>query len=135
MCAAAAAQKVAPKPKKKREAKPPKTPSAKGKRGRKPEVKDKVLAEGLKILGSFKWDAFEASAVSKKGYLNTAHLKQLCIHKGLFDSSGTTPNKMQLLKPLMNPDIWNAERQAAVAGAAQDSDDTDDDDAGGVLTT
>ena len=45
---------------------------------------------------------------AQKGFLTNSHLKQLAIYKGVYENTkgSGTPNKMQLLKPLLAEDTF-----------------------------
>ena len=123
----AACKKVADKERSKAAAAARRRAGGGGGRGavmKEPTVDAESRALALAYLRNHNWDVYEAASGTKKGYLTPAHLKQLCIYKGVYDSiqGFNTANKMQLLKPLLS--VSFEEEKAAAAAEAADTVDT-----------
>ena len=80
-------RKRVPKAKK---VKAPKEPKVR--KVRSPKVKPSVLRAAYEALAEGGWDIFDA--VAKRGKLSTDHLRQLAIHKGVYESSCAPPARL-----------------------------------------
>jgi len=74
-----------------------------------PKVDEAVRAEAYEVLEKFKYDVMDASEKASKGYLSTAHLRQLAIDKGVWEG-GEKNNRMPLIKALLPAGTFAAER-------------------------
>ena len=126
--------------KRKRVKRVPKAKMPKVDKRRAHKVKPAVLRAAYEALAEGGWDIFDA--VAKRGKLSTDHLKQLAIHKGVYEGPMGI-NRMLLLKALSTAELFADERASHAAGngfgvaaleggasgaAAADDDDESDSD-------
>ena len=78
--------------KRKRVKRVPKAKMPKVDKRRAHKVKPAVLRAAYEALAEGGWDIFDA--VAKRGKLSTDHLKQLAIHKGVYESSCAPPARL-----------------------------------------
>lgn len=70
-----------------------------------PKVDTSALDEAYEILKTFEYDVMNACEKQTKGYLSTAHLRQLAIDKSVYEG-GDKNNRMQLIKALLPPGMF-----------------------------